>query len=224
MFCKRPSSGRRRTSSDGKTENIRVHHACRARPCLCDAEQPVFTTSSWNKQTEETFHRPQLNAGGAISPYPTPPTGRGDRQADGGAAGGCFPRTLTCLLALSSARSSSHGPADKHTPPLSLPLPPGINYSRRSQLDLNNSSCECQYLVNNVQKCPTWSPSQLALCLCAGLCYREKTLIYLWSGTYLQPTVTVWSKERGAVGFRGSVMGVWFCIWTFDWSYRSADA
>lgn len=207
MFCKNPSSGRRRTSCVGKTENIRVHHVCRAPLCLCDAEKPVFTTSSWNKQAGETFNNLQPDAGGAISARPAPPTGRGDRQADGGAAGGCFPRTLTCLLALSSAQSSSHGPADKHTPPLPLPLPPGINYSRTSQLDLNNSSCECQYLVNNVQKCPTWSSSQLAgtLCLCAGLCYREKTLVYLWSGTYLQlalPTVTLWSRERGAVGVR----------------------
>lgn len=170
-----------------------------------------LSTQERNKQTEETFHNLQPNAGGAISARQTPPTGRGDRQADGGAAGGSFPRTLTCLLALSSAQSSSHGPADKHTAPLSLLLPPGINYSRRSQLDLNNSSCECQYLVNNVQECPTWSPSQLALCLCAGLCYRDKTLIYLWSGTHLQPTVRVWSAVlsvlEGLLWASGSVSG-----------------
>lgn len=172
---------------------------------------PVFTTCSRNKQAGETVHNLQPDAGSAIRARPTPPTGRGDRQADGGAAGGCFPRTLTCLLALSSAQSSSHGPADKHTPPLPPPLPPGINYSRRSQLDLNNSSCECQYLVNNVQKCPTWSSSR-------GLCVSVLVCVIVKRPSFNCGAVTVWSEERGAVGFRGSVMSVWFCIWTSDWS------
>lgn len=150
-----------------------------------------------------------------IGARPVPPTGRGDRQADGAAAGGCFPRTLTCLLALSSAQSSSHGPADKHTPP----FPPAINYSRRSQLDLNNSSCECQYLVNNVQKCPTWSSPQLALALCVSVlvCVIVKRpsficgagRIYSWH--YRQsrsdPRSAVLSVLEGPLWASGSVSG-----------------
>lgn len=56
--------------------------------------------------------------------------------------------------------------------PLSAPL--SINYSKRSQLELNNLSSECQYLVNNLMQLltsvPVWAlmPRTETASLCGG--------------------------------------------------------